>query len=90
VRIGGLPPNVAEVRLRTALAQAVPAVSSGAIERLTIVERLGAAFVTVKRPAHVQVLLGLDGCVLPLAEAPTVQVVAHGKTSPKRSGPSPA
>ena len=79
MRISGLPPGVSEARLRTALAQVAPAVALGAIERLTIVERLGAAFVTVMRPAHVDVLLGLDGCVLPLSEAPAVQVVAHGR-----------
>ncbi len=79
VRISGLPPGVSEARLRTALAQVAPAVALGAIERLTIVEHLGAAFVTVVSPAHVDVLLGLDGGVLPLTEAPAVQVVAHGR-----------
>ena len=79
VRISGLPPGVSEARLRTALAQVAPAVALGAIERLTIVERLRAAFVTLVSSAHVDVLLGLDGCVLPLIEAPVVQVVAHGR-----------
>jgi hypothetical protein len=37
------------------------------------------AFVTLTDPAHAQVLLSLDGCVLPLTGAPVIQVVAHGR-----------
>ena len=58
-----------------ALAQAMPAVSAaGAIVRLTIVQHLRAAFVTLSDPAHADALLSLNNCVLPLVGAPVIEV----------------
>lgn len=79
VRISGLRSVVAEEQLLAALAQAKPELKPDAIQRLTIVGHLGAAFVTVTQSAYADVLLALDGCVLPFAEASIVRVQPHGR-----------
>ena len=83
VRLTGLPlPGTSEHALRTALEEVLGPGRQYTIERVKMVECIGAAFVTFAEPTGAAAALALNGCTLPLgagAHAPNVQVVLHGR-----------
>ena len=87
VRIEGLPPPcLEEATIRAALTGVLPASAASAIQRVTIVAPLGAAFVTFGDAAAAAATLTLDGSALPCGppgcagtSTPVVHVTAHGR-----------
>ena len=77
-------------RVVAALVRALPGrLAASDVERVAVVEQVGAVFITFASTQAAAVAVGLDGCPLPLEEneddAPIVCVEAHGRKVKSRS-----